>query len=60
MKITYKDLEIDYEPEDIDGEILYYGSAWANPGALLCDGGETVEEMCENIYNAVKTYNNNE
>ncbi len=60
MKTIYKNTAIDFDVERLDGKLLYYGSAWVNPEALLCEGGDTLESMCENLLLRVTAYNNGE
>lgn len=57
MKTIYKNTPIEFDVEKVDGKTLYYGSTWANPDALICEGGDTLESMCENLLLSVKTYN---
>lgn len=59
MKTTYKGLTVDFDREFVEGSrIKWYGSVWANPEALICEGGETLLEMCHALYNRVIAYNN--
>ena len=58
MKTIYKDTEIGFDVERVDDKVLYYGCAWANPDALICEGGDTLINMCENLILRVTAYNN--
>lgn len=61
MKTIYNGIVVEFDREFIEGSrIKWYGSAWANPAALICEGGETITEMCENLTNRIKAYNNGE
>ena len=58
MKINYKGLVISFDREFIpEDNIKWYGSTWANPEALLCEGGATLMEMCHSLYNRVQAHN---
>jgi len=57
MKTNYKNIQIAFDREVIeDSSIKWYGSTWANPNVMICEGGETLTEMCEALYNAVTEY----
>jgi hypothetical protein len=59
MKINYKGLTINFGREDVpESNIKWYGSTWANPEALLCEGGETLMEMCHSLYTRVESFKN--
>lgn len=57
MKTNYKGLIISFDREYVpQSDIRWYESTWANPSALIAEGGETIDEMCENLYQRVSNY----
>jgi hypothetical protein len=61
MKTTYNNLIVTFDREFIEGSpIKWYGSACTKNECLLCEGGETLMEMCHALYNRVTAYNNGE
>ena len=60
MKTVYKDTEIGFDVERVDDKLLYYGCAWVSVGGLICESGDTLESMCENLILSVTAYNNDD
>lgn len=60
MKTIYKNREVHFDVEKVDGKLLYYGWSWANPEVLVAEGGDTLVEMCENLTNQIFAYNSGE
>lgn len=57
MKTIYNGLSVNFDREFIEGSrIKWYGSTWVNDDCLICEGGETLQEMCNALYNAVTAY----